>query len=490
MADTHEAFVDGQVELSSCAYLHNVPSAANSFFFEPSYADLLDASPAFCLETVEDLARFAGEKTRFGASQQLVGSVLHGRYRPSKALLNYVADAIEGYEPWQLLDEQLVVYNRILAEIQQAQESGEKRVIIASGGPGTGKSVIAVQVLGAAARKHYTVAHATGSKAFTTNLRGIVRTKAPFLYTHNFRDTPRGDIDLIVCDEAHRLRARTQFGPMIYSDRPQAEEIIDAAKVSVFLLDQHQSVRKNEMGSVSVIKGYAESLGIPVSLYDLDTQFRCAGSESYIRWIEYVLGLSEEPSYAWKRNDEYEVKVFDQVEEMETALRQRRKGGNTARMVAGFCWDWSDPKPSGELVHDVVVGSWSKPWNRKPRDMWKNRGAAPKPEVHPYKIWATEPAGFEEVGCIYSAQGFEFDYVGVIWGPDLQWDPRTGSWSANLGASKDRGGKRGLTKNPALAVEKLSHIYRVLSTRGMKGTYFYHIDEATRCRFKCLIAES
>ena len=180
LADTHEAFVDGRIGLSSCAYLHNVTAAPLSCFFDSRYADLLIDAPAFCMETVDELARFAGERTRFGAPEPLVEEVLRGRYRPSKALLDYVADSIEGHEPWQLLDEQLVVYNRIFAEIEQARKTGEKRAIVVSGGPGTGKSVIAVQVVGAAARRHYSVAHATGSKAFTTNLRGLVTPHGSF----------------------------------------------------------------------------------------------------------------------------------------------------------------------------------------------------------------------------------------------------------------------------------------------------------------------
>src|SRR5690606_38469486 len=160
-------------------------------------------------------------------------------------------------------------------DIDAARRSGQKKVIIVTGGPGTGKSVIAVQVVGAAARAGHAVAHATGSKAFTTNMRGVVGREADtvFRYTHNFRDARSDSVDLIVCDEAHRLRLRTQFGPSIYSNRPQAEEIIDAAKVSVFLLDQAQSVRLNEVGSVWGIEDYALSQGIPVQVYDLDTQF-------------------------------------------------------------------------------------------------------------------------------------------------------------------------------------------------------------------------
>jgi hypothetical protein len=488
LQDAHTAFVDGDVRMSSCAYLHNVSHNATSGFFAPVYSELLEDSPAFTMETVENLGRFVGDRVYHGAEPVFVQSVLEGHYRPSRKLLDYVANAISGYEPWTLLDEQRVVFNKILADIDDGKRKGEKRVIIVTGGPGTGKSVIAVQVVGAAAKRYYSVVHATGSKAFTTNLRGIVGRRETFRYFNTFGKQPQNSIDLIVSDEAHRLRETSASFYHPGSDRPQVGEIVDAGLVSVFLLDHAQSVRSNEVGSVPLIEAYARDHSIPVSLYDLRTQFRCAGSDSYIRWVEYVLGLSPNRSMAWKTNDEYEVQVFDRVEQMELALQDRITEGASARMVAGFCWPWSDPNLNVSLVPDVKIGAWSRPWNRKPRDMWRNKGNAEPPERHPYKIWATQPQGFGEVGCIYSAQGFEFDYVGVIFGGDLKWDAMSNCWSLDLTRNEDVGFKHGLTRDSAKAIEKLKHIYRVLSTRGMRGTYFYFLDDATRRHFEQMMA--
>lgn len=492
LKDAHSAFVDGGVSLSSCAYLHNVRDGDLSDFHAMQYHSLIQDSPAFTVDQVSDLARFLGEQTRFGADDGFVNAVLHGQYQPSKTLLTNVADSIEGYEPWQLLDNQLLVFNRIMADIESARTNGEKRTIIVTGGPGSGKSIIAVQTVGTAARNGYSVAHATGSKAFTTNMKGIVGQKADavFRYTHQFRDALPDSVDLIVTDEAHRLRRQTQFGPSIYSKRPQAEEIVDAAKVSVFLLDQQQGVRMNEVGSVWGIQDYAESQGIPVHIYDLDLQFRCAGSESYIKWVEHALALKPQQSMAWRRNNEYEVRVFDDVADMENAIRDQAAEGNSARLVAGFCWEWSDPRHDDTLVNDVTIGGWSMPWNRKPREMLKKGKKTPaKPEDHPYTIWATQPHGINEVGCIYSAQGFEFDYVGVIFGRDLRWDVRRGRWIPDLAHNVDRSFKNGITKDPELAHQQLAHVYRVLSTRGMKGTYFYFLDDETRHHFEKLLRQ-
>lgn len=234
-----------------------------------------------------------------------------------------------------------------------------------------------------------------------------------------------------------------------------------------------------------------ERKNIAVSVYDLKTQFRCAGSESYVRWVDTVLDLSGLKSLAWQRNKEYEVSVFESPRDLEKALRRKTEEGFSARIVAGFDWLWSDPGKDGELVNDVQIGAWSRPWNRKPRDMWRtNKGSAENPSKHPYKIWAMQPEGFEQIGCIYSAQGFEFDYVGVIFGSDLRWDSTTNKWLGDLDENCDRQFKMGLTKNPELALEKLKHLYRVLCTRGIRGTFFYFLDGSTRRRFERMMKET
>lgn len=217
-----------------------------------------------------------------------------------------------------------------------------------------------------------------------------------------------------------------------------------------------------------------------MSRHDLNTQCRCAGSESYIRWVDHMLGLSANRSMAWKSNEEYDLRIVDDIYELEAMLRAKTLQGSTAPIVAGFCWEWSDPRPDGTLAEDVVVGSWSKPWNRKPRDMWRERKGSPEsPARHRYTIWATRDEGFEQVGCIYSAQGFEFDYVGLIWDGDFRWDRGRSRWGADLRQSKDVAFRMGLGREGA-AVEKLKQIYRVLATRGMKGTYVHCLDRSTR----------
>lgn len=487
LEDAHSAFVDGDIFLASCAYLHQLKTNHRQGFLDPRYRTVLEDSPLFSAADIDAFADFINNHAGRGARADTVEAILHGAYRPSKKLLDHVASSVAGHAPWKLLDQQQLIYNEVLAEIQEAKRLGEKRVIVVTGGPGTGKSVIAVQLMGAVAKLGYNVVHATGSKAFTTNLRGIVGRREPFVYFNQFTKTLPNSIDLIISDEAHRLRESSATRFQKGTGRPQVGEIVDTARVSLFLLDDQQSVRANEVGSVSLITQYADSQKIPVSPYNLGIQFRTGGSDSYINWIEHVLGNNPNRSLAWKINNEYEVKLFQRVEDMEQALRAKTSQDYSARMVAGFCWAWSDPHTDGSLAPDVQIGSWVRPWNRKPGDMYGH--SAEPPVRHPYKLWATTPEGFREIGCIYSAQGFEFDYVGVIFGNDLRWNPETNSWIVDLQHSRDQSFKSGVSRDAGLALQKLKHVYRVLATRGMKGTYFYFLDPATRKHFELLGAE-
>ncbi len=206
---------------------------------------------------------------------------------------------------------------------------------------------------------------------------------------------------------------------------------------------------------------------IPLREYDLVTQFRCGGSRGYVDWVNHLLGFGQPAQDGWLGS--YSFDLVETPDELD-ALIDAGSGNGSARLVAGFCWKWSEPLPGGALVEDVVIGDWRRPWNRK-----EDKKKTYRPENHPYTLWATTDEGFEQVGCIYSAQGFEFDRVGVVWGPDLVW--RAGKWVGQKKMSKDPG-LRGAT--PDQITELLKHAYRVLLTRGIQGTRLLCLDDETR----------
>ena len=304
---------------------------------------------------------------------------------------------------------------------ERAASADHKTAVIVSGGPGSGKSVVALSLLGELAREGRRVLHATGSRSFTRTLRRVAGAREPrvqkmFRYFNQFMDVERNALDVLILDEAHRIRetsvnryTRAQFR----TGRAQLDELLSAARVPVFLLDQNQVVRPGEMGSLESIRAVAESAGLDVDEVTLGEQFRCGGSGAYVHWVERLLGLTDEPPGQWLGDDHFHVQVVDSPVELETWVRTRAVGGDQARLSAGYCWKWSDPQPGGTLVPDVVIGDWRMPWNVKGDS---RVGAAP-----PAALWASEPGGIDQVGCIYTAQGFEYDWNGVIVGPDLIW---------------------------------------------------------------------
>ncbi len=277
--------------------------------------------------------------------------------------------------------------------------------------------------------------------------------------------------------EAHRIRetsANRYTSASLRSGRPQVAELIDVARVPVFLLDEHQVVRPGEIGTIEDIRRAAREAGLETRLIELDGQFRCGGSRAYEQWVLRLLGLEVGGPAAWDGDEHFSLTVASGPSAMELRLRQMLDRGYGARMAAGYCWPWSDPISGGGLEQDVEIGDWHKPWNNK-KD--PSHGGAPGT---PY--WASDPAGFEQVGCVYTAQGFEYDYAGVIIGPDLVW--RTDHWVAQPQHSHDSQVKRGDAGQFDQAVR---NTYKVLLTRGMRGATVFSTDEETQLLLASLI---
>jgi hypothetical protein len=287
-------------------------------------------------------------------------------------------------------------------------------------------------------------------------------------------------LDVLVCDEAHRIRqtSTSRFTKRdLRTDRPQVDELIAAARVPVFLLDEHQGVRPGEIGTVAAIRSHAEKLGLPVVQVDLDAQFRCGGSRQYERWVNRLLGLESGGPQAWTGDERFDVRLVESPSELEYALRAKLDVGFGARMTAGFCWPWSDPRKDDTLVPDVKIASWERPWNVK-NDRYV--GSAP-----PSALWSTADGGFEQVGCVYTAQGFEYDWNGVIIGPDLV--VRDGKLVTRRTDSHDPEiRKRSVSDGEADRL--IRNAYKVLLTRGMMGTYLYAVDNETQAFLRSLVA--
>ena len=478
LMDVHTTFSEGSVGMSSCAYAHNAQFDPDEELWSDAHRPLLDRWPLFAGDQVDEFAEFLNAQLVAGDGQPVLEQVLKGRYRPHKRLLEHTARVIRREPTYVLLDEQQVAFNHILGRVRDREASTEQSVFLVNGGPGTGKSVIAVNLLAELSGEGFVTQHATGSKAFTENLRKVVgsRAKAQFNYFNSFAGAEPQLLDALICDEAHRIRENSNHRFMrkdARSDLPQVEELMQAAKVSVFFIDDRQVVRPGEVGSSKLIRDTAKTLGIQVFEHELETQFRCGGSDAFVGWVDNTLEIDATPFVLWDPKEEFDFQVVDTPQELEAMIRNKAAEGYSARLTAGFCWAWSDPDEDGTLVHDVVVGDWSMPWNAKA----ETRRLAPG--IPKSNYWASDPGGLEQVGCIYTAQGFEYDFAGVIFGRDLVWRPRKG-WVGQPEHSHDSIVKRGAKTNLASFTALVKNTYRVLLTRGLSGCYVYFEDGQTR----------
>ncbi len=413
--------------------------------------------------------------------------LLASRIRPKPNLFTFTAAELRTATKYTLLDHQMLAYEAVLSQVRLARESDRKSVVIVTGGPGSGKSLIAVSLLAELHRKGYRVRHATGSKAFTESLRkfpakGSTELQGLFKFFRNFSDLPRNELDVLICDEAHRIREEStnRYTPRTArTGRPQLDELMAVARVPVFLLDEHQVVRPDEVGTVREIKAHAARSGYVVHEIALEDQFRCGGSAIYDEWVRRLLDLRAGGPTPWTGDPAFEVHTASTPEEMEEFLRAKNTEGLTARMAAGFCWPWSKPNADGTLVPDVVIDDWRRPWN-----LHGDRAIGDAP---PSQLWATDPRGFGQIGCIYTAQGFEYDWAGVILGPDLV--ARNGHLVAVQSATADNTLKGTTTKPvPYETFDTLvRNIYKVLLTRGMRGVVIYSVDADTRAFLSALV---
>jgi hypothetical protein len=478
LMDTHPAFSEGAIDLQACSYLHNAQFDAKSPLYADGFEALLALNPLFAGNQSSKLADFLDLHVSGPDDGSVLESVAATAFKPGKRLLDHVAKVIANEPAFVLLDEQLVTFNAIMDSVRAAGQNKQEVVFLVQGGPGTGKSVIAINLVAELSKLGLRTLHLTGSKAFTENLRKIVGARAGAVFKY-FRDTATlaadDKLDVAILDEAHRIRtiSTSRFTPAkARTGKAQIDDILDSTSTSVFFIDDLQVVRPGEVGSTDLIREAAAKRSIEIREFELEAQFRSNGSDSFIQWVDNTLELARTPQVLWPMDDDFDFRIVPSVRELDRLIRERAGEGSTARLVAGFCWPWSNPDANGELVPDVKVGDWEMPWNAQ-------AGAGKlAPGIPKSDFWASDPNGINEVGCVYTAQGFEFDYVGVIFGPDLVYRPMEGGWLGQPKESFDRVVSRGVTI--AEFTDFVKSTYRVLLTRGLRGCYVAFVDQATR----------
>lgn len=477
--------------LTGAAFLHNARDEHVSALFD------LPETQHGTLYTLDDLERFRRMLTSCfaqGSGSEAARVLIEAKRDPLRKVTDIARQRSVTGGGLTLLDEQQVAFDLILRHVERAVlngNSGRKRVFIFRGGPGSGKSAVALEMQRELGLRCHLAVLASGSHAYTETLREtllntarhgeVSRKRAAGLkmyrYFNSFQDAEPDSEEVIICDEAHRMRRsstdRWTTQENREEDRPQVDELLTAAKIPIFLLDDHQSIRPDEVGNAAYLREYAESQGCEVTVTELERTFRAGGSRRYQGWVQQLLGFTDLDAAAWKPDGRMQLLVADSPKDLEEFVRERHLEGATARITAGYCWPWSNPK-DGALVPDVQIDDWHRPWNVKPQHH--------VPDAPSASLWATDRRGIDQIGCVYTAQTFEYDWNAVIISPDLLW--RDGRFVVDRSASKDpafRGAPDDIVERCIL------NAYHVLLTRGVVGTVVYSPDTRTQSALRRLI---
>ena len=471
ISDYNASVQEGMVSIFPCAYLHNYRRHEQDPLDAEQYEIYLKDAPAFTRGQVIKLRDFIKKSIQIGDNKELIYKIDSGRIKPSKSLQESIAKMLKGNREFIMLDEQKVVYEEILNKSRQSVKDDEKRVIIVKGGPGTGKSVVAVNLLAELTKEdqfcQYVSKNAAPRNVYRKKLKGSRKSSVDNMFKGSgiYTETENNMIDTILVDEAHRLNAKS--GMFHNMGENQVKEIIHAAKCSVFFIDESQRVTLQDIGRVAEIKKWAAEEKAQITEMELVSQFRCNGSDGYLAWLDYTLQIRDTANFDMKDID-YDIRILDSPSKMQDLIIERnRTSHNRARILAGYCWNWEKEGVNDSSVHDIKIGDFEISWNLKNTTTF----AIDEDSVH-------------EAGCIHTSQGLEFDYVGVIIGDDMRYENGKVVTDFTKRARTDqslRGIKKMYKETPELAKKEADEIikntYRTLMTRGMKGCYVYCTDQ-------------
>ncbi len=467
-ANVHEI----PIHLESCAYLHNYVPPEDDPLKQHYFQSLLDESPVFYRSEVKKLREFIKKYIHTGDAKQTLYYIDNGEIRPSKSLQDALSAMLRGKEEFILIDEQKIVYEQMLSFARRSKEDGKKRVFIVQGGPGTGKTVVAINLLVQLINDDQVCAYVTKNsaprKVFEAKLRSgaFKRNNISSLFKGStaFVNADTNDFGTLIVDEAHRLNKRSQQGPKVTGE-DQIKEIINASRCSVFFIDEDQRVTAQDYGTRAQILSWARAFNAEVQEGRLLSQFRCNGSDGYLSWLDEVLGIQEETANPTLEGIDYDFRVVDNPKELRRLIEEKNREDDKARIVAGYCWDWIS-KNDGQSPPDIAIDDFSMYWN-----------------LSSDGTYAISKGSINQVGCIHTTQGLEFSYVGVIIGDDLRFEMGNviSDYSKRARTDQSLKGLKGPIKKGDQEAMKTADIiirntYRTLMSRGMKGCYVYCTD--------------
>ncbi|MDP2685508.1 MAG: DUF2075 domain-containing protein [bacterium] len=470
LEDFNSAVQKDNISLVPCAYLHNYTK--DGVIDNDFYKEYINKAPIFLKTDALNLQDFIKRFVKYGDKTNILYGIENGKIRPSKALADSLASMLEGNKEFILIDDQKIVYETALNLAKESTESN-KNVLIVKGGPGTGKSVVAINLLTELTKRggvsQYVTRNSAPREVYQVKLSGkFTKSRISNLFSSSgsFYNIEPNTFDSLIVDEAHRLNAKS--GLFNHLGENQIKELIKAAKLSIFFIDEDQRVTFKDIGEISEINSKAKLLGANVQILELASQFRCNGSDGYLAWVDNIFQIKQTANDSLD-DINYDFQVMENPALIHQEIIKKNSSNNKSRMLAGYCWKWvSKNRPE---LKDIVIGDYQATWNLD------EHGQA----------WIIHPDSVNEVGCIHTSQGLELDYCGVIIGPDLI--VRNGKiiTDASKRASTDKsifGYKKMMEENPIKSKEMadmiIKNTYRTLVTRGMKGCYIYCTDSETQ----------
>lgn len=476
LKDFNENIYKSSLQGFSCAYLHNYIEKKPEPLRDNIYKAIINDSPIYFKDDQLQLEEFIKIYVGKGKGEPILYQIENGNIRPSKKLIDHITGLFKGNKEFVLLEKQKVAFETAK---DISLNATKKTVVIINGGPGTGKSVISMNLLGDLLKGKKNVVFVAPNASFrNVMVSSLARTVARNRINHlmkgssKFYGARKNTFDVLIVDEAHRLKNETAF---MYQGKNQIEDIVNAAKVSIFFIDEKQIIRPEDIGTLDEIARVAQLHDAEVHKMKLTAQFRCAGADGYINWIDDVLHLESTGNFdGWDKQD-YEFKICESPTELKELIKSKSDSGLKARILAGYAWKWTaanDGNANGQ-VEDVLIPEFNfgMPWNSR------NVGTT----------WAIDEEGIDQVGCVHTSQGLEFDYVGIIVGKDLQFNTPDNKYFTKWDEYKDAKGKQGLNQKPDELNKLVRNIYRILMTRGMRGCYIYFVDKETEQYFKSRI---
>ena len=472
--DFNETVQLDDIGLYPCAFLHNYDLRDNDPICSSQYQEYIKEAPMFGTNDFEKLRNFIKKYITEGDDRELLYKIENGRIRPSKRLQDSLSKMLQGNKEFNMIDEQKVIYEDAIRIAIDTVASDSKNVLVVQGGPGTGKSVLAINLLVELTKRNMTSFYVTKNAAPRAVFRDKLKGSFKMTYINNlfqgsgqFTDAEKNEVDVLIVDEAHRLNAKS--GMFQNLGENQIKEIINASNFSVFFIDEDQKVTLKDIGSVDEIKKYANELGAGIKVVELESQFRCNGSDGYLSWLDNLLEIRKTANFD-DMDFDYDFRVLDDPNEVRRLIEEKNRENNKSRMVAGYCWNWISEGKNNTDIHDIVIPEYNF-------EMSWNLGNS--------QTWAIDPASVNEIGCIHTCQGLEFDYVGVIIGDDIRYENGNIVTDYKKRAVTDQSLKginkiakeEGIEVANKMADSIIKNTYRTLMTRGMKGCYVYCVDK-------------